>query len=77
MVLVEIHNIREEIDSIDREILILLDKRVRLCREIGEIKKKKKIPVTDKHREVEVLRRAGVFRSVFREIIRVCKSVQE
>lgn len=47
--------LREEIDALDREIALLLQKRLDLVTEIAEYKKEKKIQVLDKGREEKVI----------------------
>ena len=69
-------DLRRRIDSVDKAILALLEERMALCRDIAEVKADKGLPLKDPAREAEVLARAGVFREVFREIIRLCKEVQ-
>lgn len=71
-----IHELRERIDEIDEEILELLDKRAKVAKEIGEIKREKGISITDNEREKEVLKRTGRYREVFEEIISACKEVE-
>ena len=68
-----IHELRERIDEIDEEILELLDERVALAKKIGEIKREKRISITDTQREGEVLERAKEYKAVFEEIINTCK----
>ena len=79
--------IRERINAIDERILEALTERVLLAREIGEYKKKVGLPVIDVARENAVLRRIGeeaarkslpreLTESVYREIMRLCRSVQ-
>jgi len=79
--------IRERINAIDERILEALTKRVLLAREIGEYKRKAGLPVIDEARENVVLRRIGeeavrrslpreLAEAVYREIIRLCRSVQ-
>lgn len=71
-----LHELRKEIDKIDKQIIELLEKRVRIAKEIGEIKRELNLPVRDEKREEEVLRRAGKFREVFEKIVEVCRDVQ-
>ena len=47
---------RRELDKIDREIISLLAKRLKIVKEITDIKKKYGIPVFDKSREEQVLK---------------------
>ena len=46
---------RKEIDSIDGEIISLLNRRANAAREIGKIKAKAGLPIIDLEREREVL----------------------
>ena len=69
--------LRRKIDEIDAEIVKLLQARMEVCRAIGEIKASMGLPVTDPRREKVVLERAGMFRDVFEEIIKLCKKAQE
>ncbi|MGC8573839.1 MAG: chorismate mutase [Caldisphaera sp.] len=72
----ELNILRNKIDEIDKQIINLLDERVSICKEIGKIKKIKKIKITDKSREKEILLRAGNFKSIYIEIIDICKKAQ-
>ncbi len=50
-----INNIREEIDTVDREILKQLNKRLQLVHKIKEIKRQSNISIEDKNREEEIV----------------------
>jgi chorismate mutase-like protein len=50
---------RERIDSIDGQIVNLLNERAKVVREVGLIKKQYHAPVSAPGREEQVLRRAG------------------
>jgi chorismate mutase len=50
---------RSEIETIDRELVALLAKRVALSKEIGAAKKVAGLPTLDPAREAEVIRRAA------------------
>ena len=50
-----IHETRTKIDEVDREIVSLFQKRMKLCGEIGEYKAKQGLPLTDHARELEKL----------------------
>lgn len=52
-----INNKRAEIDKLDTKIARLLTKRLAIAREIAMLKLSAGIPVADRHRENEVLRR--------------------
>lgn len=54
-----IEEIRKKINSLDKEILDLLNRRAKLAMSIGEEKEERDIPVEDKSREEEVLGRLG------------------
>ncbi|MEO2083053.1 MAG: prephenate dehydratase [Desulfurobacteriaceae bacterium] len=79
--------LREEIDRIDRELLSLLNRRAKLAREVGEIKKKKQLPFYVPGREAKILAKLEEvnpgplpnesIRAIFREIISACRSLEE
>ena len=80
----EIQKLRGEIDRLDDELAALLQRRAALAREIGGLKQG--APAYRPEREAEVLRRVGQkpgalsaerLRSVFREIISACRSLEE
>lgn len=48
-------SLRAEINQIDKNILNLISKRIRLASKIGLYKKSSKLPVQDKKREQEIL----------------------
>ena len=54
-----IEELRQEIDRIDREIIRLYGERMETARRIGEYKREHHLPVTDPQREQTVLKRAG------------------
>lgn len=47
--------LRQEIDGIDKELLQLFQKRMKVCAELAEYKKKKEIPILDESRERQKL----------------------
>jgi len=47
--------LREEIDKVDKELTILLEKRMDLAKEVGEYKKANNIDILNSKREEEVL----------------------
>ena len=51
----EIINLRKEIETIDKEISLLFEKRMNLAKKIGEIKKELQIELFDKDREAYLL----------------------
>ncbi|MBO8173775.1 MAG: chorismate mutase [Thermococcus sp.] len=71
-----LHELRKRVDEIDEQIIKLLEERLRIAREIGEIKRGLNLPIRDEKREEEVLRKAGKFREVFEKIVEVCRDVQ-
>ncbi|HEY8561311.1 MAG TPA: chorismate mutase [Pyrinomonadaceae bacterium] len=72
---------RKEIDAVDAKLVELIARRLEIARKIGVLKAATGLPVVDRKREAEVLRRAarrgrgasgseavvGVFRAVLRE----------
>ena len=84
----EIAQKRKRIDQVDDQILLALCERVKLCKAIGEAKKKQGLAVRDSVRESEVYRRikeksvqfgldSGQVEAVYREIVNMCSAVQE
>ncbi len=84
----EIGPLREEIDSLNREIVALLARRVDVALRIGEVKSRHGRPVVDRSREALVYERVrGLAEGfgldpddverVFREIIALCTRVQQ
>ena len=84
----EIPKLRKKVDEIDDQILTALCERVKVCRTIGETKKKQGKPVKDASRETEVFKRIqeksvefGLnpvqIERVYREIVNMCSAVQE
>jgi chorismate mutase len=84
----EIPKLRKKVDEIDDQILLALCERVKVCRAIGETKKKQGMPIHDSSRENEVYRRIKEksaqcqldptqIERVYREIVNMCSAVQE
>lgn len=80
--------LRREIDSIDAQIVALLDRRAENALRIGSLKKEAGIPSPlDRPREEEVLRRVSnarrgpfpenVLSDIYRDIIAACRSLQK
>ena len=78
---------RNEIDTIDRELLRLLNMRVKIAIKVGELKRSAGLPLNDQGREQDVLAHVheanpgpldeqGVVR-IFRRIIRESRRAQE
>jgi chorismate mutase len=83
-----IGRLRKRIDEVDEQILRLLSERVKICQSIGSLKKEHGIPIKDAYRESEVYARVrqkavefaldpAQVESVFRQMINMCRSVQE
>jgi chorismate mutase len=51
----ELHSIRHEVDRLDATIATLLEKRLLLAMEVGELKAELKLPIRDVKREQDVL----------------------
>ena len=49
--------LRQQIDTLDEEIIQLLKKRMRISKEVGILKAELEIPVEDKTRENEIIER--------------------
>lgn len=84
----EIQQLRKRIDEVDEQILLLLSKRVEICRSIGAVKRKHGLPVKDLPRENDVytgvrkkaeelgLDAAWVER-IYQQIVNMCRAIQE
>jgi chorismate mutase len=83
-----INQLRKKIDEVDEQILHLLSKRTEICRSIGLLKKKQRIPIKDIPRENDVYahikkKAAGSgldtvqAEAVYRQIVNMCTAVQE
>jgi len=55
----EMERLRQEIESIDRQLIELVARRVDLAREVGRAKRAAGLPTLDPAREAAVVRRAG------------------
>jgi chorismate mutase len=84
----DITRLRKRIDEADEEILRSLNKRTEICKAIGSLKKKQKIPIKDIPRENDVyvhIRKkaselgldAAQVEAVYRQIVNMCSQVQE
>ena len=84
----EIPKLRKKVDEIDDQILIALCERVKICKAIGDAKKKQGMPIQISSRENEVYKRikekSAQFQLdpvqielVYREIVNMCSAVQE
>lgn len=71
-----LYELRGRIDEIDKQIIELLEERIKVGKEIGKIKKELNLPIKDEEREREVLKRAGRFREIFERIVEVCRDEQ-
>ena len=78
---------RQQIESLDRELVGLLAKRVALSKEIGAMKRVAGLPTLDPAREAEVIRRAAAMardsglndekvRDIFWHVIGLSRAVQ-
>lgn len=79
-------SLREKIDTIDAELLELLNKRAETALQIGEVKMKESRPLEDSQREESVLTRAqnlnggplpdSSIRNIFRRVIEETKNLE-
>ncbi len=80
----EINKLRKKIDIIDSKISNLLLKRFEIAKKIGEIKKKKNMPVKDFKREKEVLNKISSktetygkeLKEIYKKIIEKTREIQ-
>ncbi len=74
----DLEALRKRIDYIDREIASLIQERLEICRELGELKRSLGLPVRDPEREKEVVSRVPPrLHRIFKIIIEECVSIQE
>jgi chorismate mutase len=84
----QLAELRQQINQIDREIIIKLAARLEAARKIGEIKKANDLPITDAEREAELAKihaeecqKLGLDESkinaLFKLIIALSKTVQK
>jgi chorismate mutase len=84
----ELEQYRKKVDEVDDLILKALNERVKICMAIGLVKKKRGMSVTDISRENEVYKTVkqksvefGLeplqVEAVYREIVNMCRAVQE
>lgn len=76
----KLKTLRNQLDKLDSEISILLDKRMQTVNQIGEVKRQHHIMVTDKSREEEVLNnvKAFVHHPVLKEnMVNIYKTIME
>ena len=78
--------IREEIDSIDQELISLLESRLNLSLQIGKLKKKRDKDLYDEEREAEILKKIDELaliypkedlKSIFMEIMKTSLNQQK
>jgi chorismate mutase len=84
----DIQQFRKRVDEVDDQILMALCERVKICKAIGDVKRKQGLTVRDSSREDEVYKRikqkssklglsSGQVEAVYREIVNMCSAVQE
>src|SRR5690606_13282992 len=79
--------LRDQIDSVDSQILALLNRRASLAQEVGHIKAETGAPVFRPEREAQVLRniaasnpgplRSADLQSIFREVMSACRALEK
>ncbi len=61
--------LRDQIDSIDKSIVNLLEKRIKIVKKIGQLKNKNNLPLFDKSRFSEVMKSKRGFMKEIWQII--------
>ncbi|QRX83685.1 prephenate dehydratase [Glaciimonas sp. PAMC28666] len=79
--------LRQKIDDIDAEILVLLNRRAQLAQEVGHVKAETNAPVFRPEREAQVLRsvadrnpgplQSGDVQTIFREVMSACRALEK
>ena len=83
----QISQLRDKIDDIDNQILVLLQQRVEICKTIGFLKKKLNMSIQDSSREDYVYNQLKLkakdlgldseeINSIYHQIINMCSAVQ-
>jgi chorismate mutase len=83
----QINQLREKIDDVDDQILVLLRQRVEICKTIGFLKKKSNMSVQDNSREhyvYETVKRKAdnlgldsqKIDALYHQIVNMCSAVQ-
>jgi chorismate mutase len=83
-----IQHLRRRIDEIDDQILAALSERIKICKAIGDVKKKQGLAIKDPDRENQVFKRIKEkstqftldpvqIEAVYREIVNICSAVQK
>ena len=84
----DIQQLRRRIDEVDDQILAALIERIKICKAIGDVKKKQGLAIKDPDRENQVFKRIKEksaqftldpvqIEAVYREIVNMCSAVQE
>jgi chorismate mutase/prephenate dehydratase len=79
--------LRTQIDTVDRELLALLNRRAQLALDVGEVKKKYGAPVFRPERELQVIRKVQganpgplldeSVASIWREVMSACRGLEK
>ncbi len=79
--------LREQIDTIDAQLLALLNQRARVAQEVGHVKAETNAPVFRPEREAQVLARiaqenpgplaSGDLQTIFREVMSACRALEK
>ncbi|PUA17238.1 prephenate dehydratase [Glaciimonas sp. PCH181] len=79
--------LRQKIDDIDAQILVLLNRRAQLAQEVGHVKAETNAPVFRPEREAQVLRsvadrnpgplQSGDVQTIFREVMSACRALEK
>lgn len=82
----KIDSLRINIDDIDKEIIKLIEERIKLCKDISDIKKSKNLKIYDKNREENILNKISkktnkdnenLIINIYKNILKHSKEVQK
>lgn len=83
----DLKSLRAEIDDIDKQIVELIDKRMKVSLKVGELKKENNIPIFDAKRENEVIKEkikllenkelSGLIADIYNDIMHTSKILQK
>lgn len=71
-------DMREEIDNIDNQLILLLKRRMSLAEDVAKYKMDNNLPIEHTSREEDILKKAGAnFNDIYKEIFRESKRIQQ
>jgi len=79
--------LRDQIDTIDAQVIDLLNQRAKLAQEVGKVKNEKDLPIFRPEREAQILRRLAErntgpivtedLQTIYREVMSACRALEK